>query len=190
MKPEQAYHKIVPQNLGETVDTIWDSINRDGFRSSKPAAKHWLGEGIYFFIRSNSLYWAKRWNFKKPRDGEDNGIVLASVDVSDGLDLTQPDVMAAMKNLARIYQERCHKSGPPYTDGEALAGIVSGSMFADIFPVPPTCLMADFDLRLKEARMNGSRVFLEHNIDLDDSGTQVQLCVIKRDIISSLSLYA
>lgn len=182
-----AFHK-----LKELSDA--DSIKTNGFKASKPAKKHWLGEGIYFFIDPNGHKWAIRWPLNKfdIRTNQKTGIFQVKLDLRHALDLSNFSVRNSITNLIAETKLKLHFSEgekPPISDGTLFAAFFRYGLLEDLVKFVPTAIIANFDDRYSSYRIDGSRVFMKDSIVMELSETtQMQVCVIQSSIISDLTL--
>lgn len=192
MPRERAYHK-----LGAVED--FEAIQRNGFRISQPAASHWLGEGVYFFLDPNGVYWSTRWPFDQnnPRTNSHLGIISTDIDTSKAVDLRKVEMMRSIRNIViRIKLAISLREKRPYvSDGEAFHILVaSGGVFEKVYKFLPQVLIANFDVDLKPYRLTNSRTLLTDEVDQAlmasvSPNSQIQACVRDLAVIGILQMH-
>ena len=180
---ENAFHK-----LGEAEH--FGSIQMDGFKASVPAERHWLGEGVYFFLDPKGYYWARRWPCDpyKHRTDSFEGIVKTTLETEWALDFRSDSIRNKAKSVVTLLKMRLKFGGLPHTDGAAFAYIFREKLFLKVVEYSPTAIIANFDNFYEQYRIEGSRVFLATDEMEITSTAQIQACVIDPTIIGAVEL--
>ncbi len=186
MNSTKAYHKLKKKE-------DFALIVAKGFKKSAPADKHWMGEGIYFFVDPNGLKWAYMWPFARNLANSYSweGILSIEVDCTQCLDLTDNDMREAVRGLVQVFKQKLIETGEKYSDGVAFAYMFRTEMFKDILGEIPSSIKADFDKALISFRDQNSNVF--HTVSEHKTGdsAQIQLCVLDASVLDfkKLELY-
>lgn len=185
---EDAFHKLKKTEH-------FDEVQANGFRPSKPAEEHWLGEGIYFFLNPRGLYWARRWPCR-PFDSRTDcydGIVETTIETENALDLRDDEtrnkthkLVNKIKIKLKLEQNIVLKS-----DGAIFAAIFKLGAFKEVVGgFQPTAIIANFDKAYEQYRIPDSGVFLTIEEMKITEKAQIQACVIDPGIIGEMRLYA
>lgn len=181
------YHKL--KNVSD-----WGPVSSHGLKPSRPEWKHWLGEGVYFFLDPNGLHWAVKWPMNKHnlRSGSREGIISAELDLENALDLTDNDIRRAIEKLVTTLKLKLRmeeRINPPIYDGSIFAALFRYGMCEDVVPFSPTAILANFDDTYKLSRIADSRVFMEEGTEIMLLVTaQIQACIINPEVIGKLTV--
>ncbi len=184
---EAAFHK-----LGKTEH--FELIDAGGFRPSKPAERHWLGEGIYFFLNPAGLYWARRWpcNTYDPRTDSLDGIIETSLETENALDLRDDGIRNKTHQLVNKIKLKIKMEQDVLLkqDGAVFAAIFKLGAFKDVIATLPTAIIANFDKAYERYRIPDSGVFLTVEEMKIGKTAQIQACVVDSGIIGKIGLYS
>lgn len=180
MAQEAGYHKL--KNIADADSVLSGAIN-----PSMPAERHWLGEGVYFFLNPNGFDWAVKWPFKPPRAGSSEGIIVAYIDTEGAMDFRVEKMMATFRNLVNFFKPVIIRKYKQYSDGAALAMLYQIGKLKR-----PTCVIANFDREYEGLCVNGSRIILipQYKPLPYSETTQIQACVIDQRIIAKKELFS
>lgn len=193
MKLEDAYHK-----LNSYLDL--DDVLRTGLRPSKPAENHWLGVGVYFYLDPQGLKWAFKWPFQihKVNTNTYKGIIATQVDTSSSLDLREDTIRLKICNIllrikAKILEEDDGEGdlNRLVSDGALFATLLKQNGFFEVVDFKPTAIIANFDKEYEGCRILPSKVILNgvETLVVNYQSVQIQVCVIDRKIIKTMSEY-
>jgi len=182
MAVETGYHKLKDPSHWAAIESS------KSFNPSVPAERHWLGEGVYFFLEPNGLKWAIKWPHRGDRAKQSTGILVVEIDTASGLDFRDPGIMTEVRTAINTIRNTVIRKHKTYSDGAALAYLFKASILDS-----PTCVIANFDSAIEEHAITfGSRFLLKPTYSLPpySETTQIQACILDQTIIKNASLYS
>lgn len=187
---EDGYHK-----LNSKLDL--PNVLKTGLEPSRPAEKHWLGAGVYFYLDPQGLKWAFKWPLKMTKLNANtyNGIVQAQIDTSLSLDLRDDAIRLKICNIllkirAKILEEDdgCGDLNKLVADGVLFAALLKQKGLLEVVGFTPTAIIANFDNEYEHCRILPSKVILNgvETLAVNYQSVQIQICVIDRRVIKKI----
>ena len=185
---ETGYHKV------KKIQDILP-ILENGFKPSTPAKRHWLGEGVYFFLDPEGKKWAKKWPYQASNalTNTDKGIIEAEIDTENAIDFRIEAIRKVFSGLlqkTKLSLAMSKKVANP-TDGEAFDAIIRDGMYKKLlgenFIIE--VIIANFDDTVSQYRIGNSKVILDDNFapyPVNDTTAQVQACALSNSVIKNL----